>query len=161
MIRKAKTKDIEQINRLREQVNTIHVNGRPDIFKPGFCKELKDHAAWYLQSDDNDILVDDRDGEIVGMMIDYISKPESPYGLARDFCHIAEICVDEKWRRKGVAHELMQSVKDEARKRGMPKIELDVWAFNDALEFYEAEGFQVFRRFLEFNLQSEEKEEQQ
>ncbi len=153
MIRIAESKDIPQINRLREQVNSIHVQGRPDIFKPGFCKELQDHAAWYLQSEYNDILVDDRDGEIAGMvMIDYINKPESPYGLARSFCHIAEICVDEKWRRKGVAHALMESVRAEAKKRGFTKIELDVWAFNDALAFYEAEGFTVYRRYMECDL---------
>ncbi|MCR4762959.1 MAG: GNAT family N-acetyltransferase [Lachnospiraceae bacterium] len=153
MIRSATNTDISQINKLREQVNTLHVKGRPDIFKAGFSQEFQDHAAWYLQSEDNEIFVDDRDGEIVGMvMVDYISKPESPYGLAREFCHIAEICVDEKWRRKGVAHELMEHVRTEARKRGMPKIELDVWAFNDALGFYESEGFRVFRRFMECDL---------
>ncbi|MCR5674583.1 MAG: GNAT family N-acetyltransferase [Lachnospiraceae bacterium] len=153
MIRSAKNEDISQINKLREQVNALHVKGRPDIFKAGFSREFQDRAAWYLQSEDNEIFVDDRDGEIVGMvMVDYISKPESPYGLAREFCHIAEICVDEKWRRKGVAHELMECVRTEARKKGMTKIELDVWAFNDALGFYEAEGFHVFRRFLECDL---------
>ena len=38
MIRIAENKDIEQINRLREQVNDIHVQGRPDIFKAGFLR---------------------------------------------------------------------------------------------------------------------------
>lgn len=153
MIRSATDSDIPQINRLREQVNSLHVEGRPDIFKPGFCQELQDHAAWYLQSENNEIFVDERDGEIAGMvMVDYISRPETPYGYAREFCHIAEICVDEKWRRKGVAHELMEHVRTEARKRGMKRIELDVWAFNDALGFYEAEGFRVFRRFMECDL---------
>ncbi len=153
MIRSAIEKDLPQINKLREQVNRIHVEARPDIFKAGFDKELQDHAAWYLTSETNDILVDERDGEIVGMvMLDFISKPESPYGLAREFCHVAEICVDENWRRKGVAHGLMEAVKAEAKKRGLKKIELDVWSFNDALQFYEAEGFRVFRRFLECDL---------
>ena len=60
--------------------------------------------------------------------------------------------MDEKWRRKGIAHGLMERIRTEARKRGMTKIELDVWAFNDALDFYESEGFHVFRRFLECDL---------
>ncbi|MCR5468414.1 MAG: GNAT family N-acetyltransferase [Lachnospiraceae bacterium] len=153
MIRRAEKKDIPQINRIREQVNNIHVQGRPDIFKTGFSKEIQDIALEFLQSDETDIWVDERDGEITGMvMIQYINRPETPYNLARDFCQITEICVDEKWRRKGVAHELMEGVRAEARKRGMEKIELDVWAFNDALEFYEAEGFTVFRRFMECKL---------
>ena len=55
MIRLADNKDLEAINELRRQVNDIHVNGRPDIFKPGFCKEFEDYAEWYLSSDNNDI----------------------------------------------------------------------------------------------------------
>ena len=153
MIRKAVTGDLQQINELRRQVNDIHVQGRPDIFKAGFSQEFQDHAAWYLTSDDNDIFVDEQDGRLTGMiMVDYIAKPESPYGLAREFCHIAEICVDKDFRRKGIAHNLMEYVKEEARKRGLKRIELDVWAFNDALGFYEAEGFRTFRTFLECDI---------
>lgn len=153
MIRLAEIRDLDAINELRRQVNDIHVKGRPDIFKPGFSKELRDHAEWYLSSDNNEIFVDEQDGRITGMvMVDYISKPESPYGLAREFCHIAEICVDKKYRRKGIAHNLMERVKEEAKQRGLNKIELDVWAFNDAIAFYEEEGFKAFRTFLEYDL---------
>ncbi len=153
MIRLADNKDLEAINELRRQVNDIHVNGRPDIFKPGFCKELEDHAERYLSSDNSDIFVDEQEGKIAGMvMVDYISKPESPYGFARDFCHIAEICVDKEYRRRGIAHSLIERVKEETQKRGLSKIELDVWAFNDAATFYEAEGFKPFRTFLEYDV---------
>ena len=38
---------------------------------------------------------------------------------------------------------------EEAKKRGLTRIELDVWAFNDAMGFYKAEGFRTFRTFLE------------
>ena len=153
MIRFATEKDLHGINRLRKQVNDLHVQGRPDIFKDGFARELEEYAAWYLQSPDNDILVCERDGAIVGMvMVDYIAKPETPYSLARAFCHIAEICVDEQCRRQGIAHSLLEAVRDEARKRGLNKMELDVWAFNDALDFYTSEGFRVYRRYLECDL---------
>ena len=142
MIRLAENRDLKAVNELRRQVNDLHVQGRPDIFKPGFCKELEDHAEWYLSSENNDIFVDEQDGRITGMiMVDYISKPESPYGFAREFCHIAEICVDKEYRRKGIAHRLMEHVREEAAKRGLNRIELDVWGFNDAIGFYEAEGF--------------------
>ena len=153
MIRKAGPKDLEAVNALRRQVNELHVQGRPDIFKPGFGPELRDHAAFYLSSENNVIFVEDRDGRIAGMiMVDYFSKPETPYSMARDFCHIAEICVDRDFRRQGIAHRLMDHVKEEARKRGLDRIELDVWSFNDAIRFYEAEGFRTFRTFLEFDL---------
>lgn len=44
MVRLAKEKDLGRINELRKQVNDIHVEGRPDIFKAGFGVELRDYA---------------------------------------------------------------------------------------------------------------------
>lgn len=35
MVRFAEEKDLDIINELRKQVNDIHVEGRPDIFKAG------------------------------------------------------------------------------------------------------------------------------
>ena len=153
MIRKAELKDLDAVNELRKQVNELHVQGRPDIFKPGFGPELREHAAMYLTSENNEIFVEERDGRIAGMiMVDYFSKPETPYSMAREFCHIAEICVDRDFRRQGIAHLLMEKAKEEARKRGLNRLELDVWAFNDAIRFYEAEGLKIFRTFLEIEL---------
>jgi hypothetical protein len=36
MIRFAEAGDLKRVNELRKQVNDLHVNGRPDVFKPGF-----------------------------------------------------------------------------------------------------------------------------
>jgi ribosomal protein S18 acetylase RimI-like enzyme len=83
------------------------------------------------------------------VMVDWIERPETPYAPARKMCHIAEICVDASCRGTGIGHALLEFVRQEARKRGFPRIELDVWDFNDALGFYEKEGFTVYRRFLE------------
>ena len=56
-------------------------------------------------------------------------------------------------RRQGVGKALMDFARDDAREKGFPRIELDVWSFNDALRFYEAEGYTVFRRYLELNVE--------
>ncbi len=150
MVRFAKPEDAERINELRRQVNELHVNGRPHHFKAGFNKELQDHVYLYLTGGIGYAAVDEEEGQIRGMvLVDYIDRPESPYRYAERFAHIAEICVDEKHRRQGVGKALMDFVKADAKKKGFSRIELDVWSFNDALAFYEAEGFTVFRRYLE------------
>ena len=41
-VRFAEESDLERINEIRRQVNELHVSGRPDIFRDGFCNELKD-----------------------------------------------------------------------------------------------------------------------
>ncbi len=156
MVRLADRGDAEGINALRRQVNELHVQGRPDLFKPGFPKELQDHVQVYLNSPDHYAAVEEMDGQLAGMvMVDYIVRPESPYVRERKFCHIAEICVDEAFRRRGVGKRLMDFVKEDAKAKGFPRVELDVWSFNDALAFYEAEGFSVFRRYLEWKTEEE------
>ena len=153
MVRIAKPDDAERINELRRQVNELHVSGRPNHFKAGFGEELRKHVYMYLTDGIGYAAVDEEDGQITGMvMVDYIDRPESPYRYAERFAHIAEICVDEKYRRRGVGKRLLDFVKADAKEKGFSRIELDVWAFNDALAFYEAEGYTVFRRYLELKL---------
>ena len=153
MVRFAVPEDAAQINRLRKQVNDLHVAGRPDLFKPGFSPEIQEYLNLYWNSEAHYAAVDEEAGRIAGMvMVDYIFRPEGPYSLERKFVHIAEIGVDPAFRRQGVGRRLMEFVKADAREKGYRRIELDVWAFNDALAFYEAEGFTVFRRFLEMDL---------
>lgn len=153
MVRFAVPQDAEAINVLRKEVNDLHVAGRPNHFKAGFGKELQDHVYMYLAGGFGYAAVDEEDGQIIGMvMVDYIDRPESPYRYAERYAHIAEICVDEKHRRQGAGKLLLDFVKADAKAKGFSRIELDVWAFNDALAFYEAEGYTVFRRYLELKL---------
>lgn len=154
MVRFAEEKDLDKINELRKQVNDIHVEGRPDMFKAGFGTELKEVAKTMLEETDSDIIVAERDGEICGMAcVDYVMKPETPYSRARSFYHVQEIAVDKNHRRKGVAKELFEFMVADAKKRNLDKIELDVWEFNSsAIEFYEAVGFRQTRRWMEFSI---------
>ena len=153
MVRIARLEDAERINELRRQVNDLHVAGRPNHFKAGFGEELQKHVYMYLTDGIGYAAVDEEDGQITGMvMVDYIDRPESPYRYAERFAHIAEICVDEQYRRRGVGKRLLDFVKADAKEKGFSRIELDVWAFNDALAFYEAEGYTVFRRYMELKL---------
>ena len=43
LIRFAKENELIQVNELRKQVNDLHVEGKPEVFKPGFNKKLQDH----------------------------------------------------------------------------------------------------------------------
>lgn len=156
-IRPGTEADAAAINRLRAQVNALHVEGRPDIFKPGFGETLQNHLFVYFDSEENGVLVAEAEGAVAGFaLVDYIRRPESPYNLARNFYHVAEFGVDVAFRRRGVATALVDAMKQDALRRGFARIELDVWAFNrGALAFYEAAGFRCFRRFMEMPLGEE------
>ena len=154
MVRIATIEDLERVNELREQVNALHVKGRPDHFKAGWNEELQDYAKNMIQSEVSDVLVAVRDSVICGFAcVNYKDIPESPYRYALKFYQVGEFGVDEKFRRQGVATELVEFMKQDAKKRGFDRIELDVWEFNDsARAFYEAVGFQCIRRYMELNI---------
>ena len=152
MVRYATREELERVNELRKIVNKVHCNGRPDIFRGGFCKELQEYVYTLWENDNSDVIVAIRDGEIYGFAcVDYVEKAESPYNLARRFYHIIEFGVAENYRRQGVGTELFDFIKKEATAKKIDKIELDMWEFNDgALKFYESVGFKTYRRYMEF-----------
>ena len=150
-VRFAEKKDLERVNALRRQVNDLHVAGRPDIFKPGFRKELRDYIFTVFNDPRQAIVVNERDGVICGFaVLHHITKPGSPYSYEKDYLDIDEFGVDDACRRQGVATEMMDFIKKYAREKGFAKIELNMWEFNrSALAFYEAVGFSTYRRYME------------
>ena len=150
-VRFAREDELERVNELRKQVNDLHVEGKPEVFKPGFGKELRDFVYTIWESPEQEIVVCERDGLIVGFaIVHHIIKPENPFMKEWDFLDIDEFCVDEKYRRQGVATELIDFIKEFAKANGHHRIELNMWEFNEsALEFYDAVGFKTFRRFME------------
>lgn len=154
MVRFAKKRDLDRVNELRKQVNDIHVEGLPDVFKAGFGNGIRDLAKVILEGEKSDIIIAERDGIICGMAcVDYVNRPETPYGKARSFYHVQEIAVDVEFRRQGVAKELLEFMVADAKKRKFDKIELDVWEFNDsAIQFYEKVGFSQTRRWMEYRV---------
>ena len=153
-VRFANQNDLSRVNELRKQVNDLHVEGKPEVFKPGFSQELRDHIYTIRDDPDQEIVVCERRGMICGFaVLHHISKPENPFMFARDFLDIDEFCVDEAQRRKGVATELIGFIKAYAKEKGYSRIELNMWEFNrEALAFYEAVGFSTYRRYMEMQI---------
>ena len=107
-VRYADRAELPRVNELRKMVNELHANGRPDIFRPGFCAELEQHVYQKFDSDAADVIVALADGVVCGFAIaEYIDRPESPYIFARRFYHIEEFGVDAAFRRKGAATALI------------------------------------------------------
>lgn len=156
MVRFAKEEDLPQINAIRRQVNELHAQGRPDVFKPGFEGEIVEVAADYMQREDSDVVVCERDGRICGFaMLRDITRPENAYMHARHYLDVDELGVDESCRRQGVGHEMMRWLRSYARERGFDRLELNMWSFNEgALKFYEQEGFVTYRRYMEIDLKA-------
>ncbi|MCM1049498.1 MAG: GNAT family N-acetyltransferase [Clostridiales bacterium] len=151
IVRYAKREELESVNIIRKQVNEVHVNGRPDIFRDDGWQLIEPFVYTRFDEESSGVIVAAIEGKIVGFaVVQYIVKPESPFNKERRFLHIEEFGVEESHRRKGVATAIIDFIKEDARKRGFKKIELDMWEFNDgALAFYESVGLKTFRRYME------------
>ncbi|MGN0563895.1 MAG: GNAT family N-acetyltransferase [Candidatus Heritagella sp.] len=159
-VRFAQYEDLPAVNEIRRQVNTVHCQGRPDIFRPGFCEEMQNLLYEWFSSDQSDVIVALVEDKICGFaIVEYRTKPLSPYSLERHYYEVVEFGVDEEHRRKGIATALVAFMKKDVVKKGFPRMELDMWEFNEgALKFYENAGFQTYRRYMELPLAPAEEE---
>ena len=150
-VRWARENELERVNELRMQVNALHVAGKPEVFKPGFPEKLRNYIYAIHKDPEQFITVAVKDGTICGFaVLHHINRPENPFMKERDLLDIDEFCVDEAFRRQGIASEMIDFIREFAKEKGFHRIELNMWEFNqDALAFYEAAGFQTFRRYME------------
>ena len=153
-VRFARDGDLERVNELRRMVNDLHVEGKPDVFKPGFCDELRDYIHVIRADPNKEIVVAELEGRVCGFaVLNHIVRPENPFMYERDFLDIDEFAVDEACRRRGVASAMVAFIRAWAKEKGYKRLELNMWEFNrGALAFYEAAGFSTYRRYMEIFL---------
>ena len=65
-IHPANREELEEINEIRRYVNDVHVAGRPDTFRPGFCRELEQVLYTRFETENWNILAAVLDGRVVG-----------------------------------------------------------------------------------------------
>lgn len=153
-IRFATENDLSRVNELRAQVSELHAAARPDIFKPGFPPFFADLIHSVFEDKDKPILVADCDGDIIAFAIlGEIETPERPHKPMRRYLEVDEFGVDIAHRRQGIGRQLFDEIRRFARKKGFSRIELNMWEFNEnALKFYEAIGFNTYRRYMEMTV---------
>lgn len=150
MVRKACKNDIERILELLHQVNMVHHELRPDLFKPHTTKYDKYELEAILDDDNNPIFVYD-DGQVQGHAFCQISEVKN-HKLLQDIktLYIDDICVDEAARGKHVGKSLYEYVRDYARSIGCYNITLNVWEGNEAAQnFYKNMGMYIQKTGME------------
>lgn len=140
-IRRAEPRDIPAVLRLLRQVNLVHHQGRPDLFRLA-TKYGADDLAAIFSNDDAPVFVYDEDGAILGHAFCQIQTVQNDRLLCdRKTLYVDDICVDEAARGRGVGKALYTHVRDYARSLGCYNLTLNVWSCNpNALRFYERMG---------------------
>ena len=156
-VRPLEAQDIPKVMDLLVQVNLVHYNGRPDIFKKDTKITAEDVEHNFVGSEMNPVFVcvgvDDAGNEtVLGHAFCEIHENLGNSVLqAKRSLYIDDICVDEESRGQGIGRKLYEYVLSYAEKDGdFDNILLNVWAFNEAAyNFYTELGMKPQRIFME------------
>ena len=142
-VRKAKESDIPRILELLVQVDMVHHNGRPDLFKGPATKYNSEELTHILKDESTPVFVcEDGSGVVCGHAF-CIHKQVVGDSVLTDVktLYIDDICVDEKYRGQGVGRFLYDYVVQYAKQKECYNITLNVWTCNPgAQKFYESMG---------------------
>ena len=150
MIRLATTNDIPRLLELLHQVNMVHYERRPDIFKPHTTKYNAEQLQDLLTQPDKAIFVYE-DESVQGYAFVQMEDVHDDI-LLQDMrtLYIDDICVDKQARGKHVGKQLFEHVRAYAEKLGCGAITLNVWEGNDAaMAFYRKLGMSVRKTCME------------
>ena len=150
MIRKEEKKDIPGIINLLYQVDAVHNNIRPDLFKGNTAKYTEQELEEIINDDSKPIFVYD-DGKILGHAFCQISEVKN-HRLLQDVktLYIDDICVDEQSRGHHIGKALYEHVFNYAKSIGCHNITLNVWEGNDsAYNFYKQMGMHIQKTGME------------
>lgn len=154
MIRKANVNDIPRILDLLHQVNMVHYEIRPDLFKPNTTKYNAQELQALLIDSRMPIFVEDDEGTVTGYAFCQIKEVKDDI-LLQDIktLYIDDICVDEAARGRHVGKALFDYVHEYAVSIGCRNITLNVWEGNTpAYSFYKNMGMQVQKTTMEILL---------
>jgi ribosomal protein S18 acetylase RimI-like enzyme len=146
-IRRATVSEAGIVAQLNREVQQLHAGALPHLFKPPSGDAFSPDAFARLVADDEThILIGWLGDTPVGYVYaEFARRPENAFRHALDLCYVQQISVDRPYHKRGYGEQLIKAVVELARARGVARIELDVWAFNqNARGFFARQGFAVY-----------------
>lgn len=129
-IRNAQSEDYDSVLNIMNQVQALHVEMRPDVYRPNdttttreeFEEERKEGLFFVAESDD----------KVIGALLLSKRHVERPTHVTKDVLFIDAMAVDEAYRGQGVGHAFFDYLKQYKDKLKCDTIELQVNALNKA-----------------------------
>lgn len=135
-------KDWEKVNQLAKQVHKLHVHWRPDLFLD--VENVISIEDFEKLVENEEIVIAKLEKEIVGYMVFNIKEKIRNTMKYRKQLSIEAICVDEKYRSKGIGTKLLNYAKKIGKEKNCTNLYLTVNEENEgAIKLYEKFGFKV------------------
>lgn len=139
-IRTAKPDEYNTAEAIMKQVQQLHIDWRPDIYK--YNETVLPLEAYEQAVKDQTFFVAEYDGHVAGILFIIYRHIENPIQVTRNIIFIDSMAVDEKYRGKGIGHAFFDFLKELKTQGGYDGIELQVNAKNKAAyKMYTDYGF--------------------
>lgn len=140
------TKDAELLSILNCDVQSIHNEIEPSIFKPYSKENMRNHFEEALKEENTYAFVAYYEDCPAGYIL--ISKKdtsETHYYYNLSTVYIDQICVEKSFKGKGIGKALIDFIKNFASENKIKRIALDFWYKNDnAGNFFRSQGFVTY-----------------
>lgn len=148
-IRLALQTDVNSISALNVDVQNIHAEALPHIFKhvsdPGFAVP---YITEQLSDPNNYFFIASINGEDAGYIFAHVvRRPENAYMHPWNYVYINQISVKPVYQQHGCGAALIQAVRELAKEQGITTVAIDTWFFNEkAQAFFANQGFTMFNQ---------------
>lgn len=146
-IRNAQSADTVHISQMNAQIQQLHADAYPRIFKPASPETFPpDTILDLMGKQENRFFVAVINDELIGYLYAEISHlDENPFLFAFNRLYIHQIGVRPEFQGLGCGKLLMNAAKALAEQENMQMIMLDTWGFNEkAQEFFSSLGYEAF-----------------
>ncbi len=148
-IRRAKSKDIDQIAALWKEMMDYHISldEHFQLVSDGE-KAYSEYLVSILDNYDYSVLVAEEEGEVVGYTIGMILANPAVFSLAR-YGFIAEMAVTQSRQKSGIGLQMWNHIRKWFYRRGIEVIQLNVSPRNErGYNFWKKVGFSEFLHIL-------------
>lgn len=154
-VRKASAEDYDPMCTLFNEVDSLHRDNLPHIFKKpdGPVREL-DYFLELVFDNNVGLFVAEFEENIVGFVHAIIKEaPDIPIFIQRRYAVVDSILVKSGFQNQGIGKLLMDKMQEWSISNGATSIELNVYEFNSSgISFYEKCGYKTFSRKMSKNL---------
>ncbi|MEB6550944.1 GNAT family N-acetyltransferase [Heyndrickxia sporothermodurans] len=153
-IREANLSDYQKIQPIHKEVHDLHVNGRPDKYKPSNNTLDFDYFKSLVYDNNSIVYIIESDGKIIAFT--FLRKYEAAERdtiVKNTYVFMEDFGVAGSFRGEGFGKLLFNKAIEFAKKIGAVSLELGVWEFNrQAIKFYEAMGMKTQARKMEIEI---------
>lgn len=144
-IRPATSDDADAMALINAELQSLHAEQQPDWFKPELENPQQAMRALVTRAN-TFVFVAERAEHIIGYAAGRTERQAATaHKFPQEQLYIDQIGVLSSTRRSGTGSALLAAIRTLAQERGVKRIALDTWAFNEAAQaFFKAEGFEPY-----------------